>query len=618
MKKITSLAICLFACSSLSTATAQSKFFPERQRLTPEQVKSGVPFVLCTVSNTDSEKFYDKEQQDFVNGISESSKLKAERVGETNKYKIKNLTSNLYLGYSGSNVTWTEIGGAKSFEIESVSISPEVGSGASQYPLAMNDGRYDLVSGAWGAERKELLIRLRDGANIFNCVGNGGNNGRAEFRRGTWGWTVFVPYAPVDITLNSEGRAPVNKVSFKGYSIDESDYSAGDGNIGYLIGSNNIVSETNTSFTFDIYANPKVPQGNKVYYIKGQDAVRGYIYNETTNPKNEKGLNFVWTTGRTPNKAFDKESNDFKWFVLDRDGKKYFYNLGANKFAVPLEKSYSGGNYSADARSLTWVFTSVPAPVEFSDIPSKPSYSRVTSNGVTLSISPSYNGPCISYYQDGDVGVPLTFIEAKGTYTTPEQVETIFRNLTLSFRDGGDGFQYATFYGDSHVKIPDNEEVEVYIATGSTVENKITLQKKDTKVLPAGQGVLLRKKTASSLQLEVNYDHSQVPTFTDNILKGTVEENVSTGGSYVLNKQEGQGVGFYQLSAPTLPPYRATLPASAVGTGGAPVLFDWTVTGLNGLSVEGNKAGAIYDLLGRPAAKATKGLYIVNGKKVLF
>lgn len=607
MKKITSLAICLFACSSL-TATAQSKFFPERQRLTPDQVKEGVPFVLCNTSLSDSEKFYDKERHDFVDGLSVSSKLQAEKNGSTGKYYIKHIQSGQYLGYNGKEVTWNEKSQAKTFNIEAVSISPEEGSGAARYPLAIGSSSYDLVSGAWGRENKELLIRLRDGNKIFNCVGYGG---RAEFRGGNQGWTVFAPYAPVDITLSSAEREPVNKLSFKGYIVDESDYPAGEGKIGYLLNPNGMVSEENKSFTFDIYNNPKAPEGNKIYYIKGES--RGYLYYESTAAVGSKGLKFVWATSKS-NKSFDKNDNAFKWYVIEKGDKKYFYNLGVKKFAVPLAQTYSGGAYDK-----TWVFTSVPAPISFEDISGKDRYSKITSNNTALSISVGYDGPCISYDVAGDGGLPFTFIEAKET-SIPAEADAMFEKLNLTFNDGGDGYQYATFYGDSHVALPENAGVEVYIATGNNAENKITLQKKETNVLPAGQGVLLRKQTATPLQLEVSYDHSQVQSFDGNLFVGTVEENVPSNGSYVLNKKEGQGIGFYQLAASvtSLPPYKATLPASAVGTGGAPVLFDWTVTGLNGLSVEGNKAGAIYDLLGRPAAKATKGLYIVNGKKVLF
>lgn len=611
MKKITSLAICLFACSSLSTATAQTaqqpekpKLFPENQRLTPEQVKAGNEFLLCTVSPNDNSNFFDrsnKETGDFINfsSITAASKLKAEPAGG-DKFYIKCVSTNDYLAYDNNRVKWVaEKSEAKTFTIESVS--------RQQYTAPWNG--YDIVAGGFGASNAEKLIRIRDNNKIFNSDGRWN---KAKFAAGTFGYTVFVPYAARQIDLNRKEGESISRVAFDGYTVGQEDVPNEPNFLGLLKEGEEVdyrVSAANTSFSFNYLPLKATPGANKIHYIKGE--TRGFLFYNATGTNGK----FVWSTAKNPQTTFDHQSPNFKWVVFKTGGKQYLYNIGAQKFAVPLAKAYSEGSYSGS----TWVFSSIPAPIDFEPIEGKTAYSRVRSNNIDLSISVDYTGPCISYYEAGDGGVPFTFIQTSDNLAEVRaKIAEKIGKLEVPFSDGGDGYKYATFYGDSHVALPENAGVEVYIATGNNAENKITLQKKETNVLPAGQGVLLRKKDDSILHLEVVYNHSQIPTFTGNLLRGTVEENVPTEGSYVLNKKEGQGVGFYQLSAPTLPPYKATLPASAVGTGGAPVLFDWTVTGLNGLSVEGNKAGAIYDLLGRPAAKATKGLYIVNGKKVLF
>ena len=45
---------------------------------------------------------------------------------------------------------------------------------------------------------------------------------------------------------------------------------------------------------------------------------------------------------------------------------------------------------------------------------------------------------------------------------------------------------------------------------------------------------------------------------------------------------------------------------------------DGTTTGINALETETPGTQAIYDLSGRRVGKAQKGLYIVNGKKVIL
>lgn len=88
---------------------------------------------------------------------------------------------------------------------------------------------------------------------------------------------------------------------------------------------------------------------------------------------------------------------------------------------------------------------------------------------------------------------------------------------------------------------------------------------------------------------------------------------------YVLNYKEGTGVGFYKLtSGKTLGVGKAYLTYSS---GGAPGYFGFgETTGIN--AVNGSEFmvndSEIYDLQGRRVAQPAKGLYIVNGKKVVI
>jgi hypothetical protein len=91
------------------------------------------------------------------------------------------------------------------------------------------------------------------------------------------------------------------------------------------------------------------------------------------------------------------------------------------------------------------------------------------------------------------------------------------------------------------------------------------------------------------------------------------------GTNYVLQKN-GSEVNFYKVidTAATVKPFRAYLSVPSP----APVLyfnfFDMETTGLN--DVRGKMAdfrGDFFDLQGRKVANPTKGLYIVNGKKVM-
>ena len=90
--------------------------------------------------------------------------------------------------------------------------------------------------------------------------------------------------------------------------------------------------------------------------------------------------------------------------------------------------------------------------------------------------------------------------------------------------------------------------------------------------------------------------------------------------SYVLQKQDAN-VGFFKVTgAKTINPFRAYLTAS----GNAPslsIIFpeDNDVTGISEIEKMKNADNVtIFDLQGRKVAQPQKGLYIVNGKKVIF
>ncbi len=101
----------------------------------------------------------------------------------------------------------------------------------------------------------------------------------------------------------------------------------------------------------------------------------------------------------------------------------------------------------------------------------------------------------------------------------------------------------------------------------------------------------------------------------DNKLKGTMAPTYVAADKYYGLK----GAEFVKVSAGTVPAGKALLPAGEVnGVKALSFRFD----GADGISEiirngENEKMSAIYDLSGRRVVKPTKGLYIVNGKKVV-
>ena len=88
---------------------------------------------------------------------------------------------------------------------------------------------------------------------------------------------------------------------------------------------------------------------------------------------------------------------------------------------------------------------------------------------------------------------------------------------------------------------------------------------------------------------------------------------------YTLQNKSTHGIGMYKYNGTNIKAFRAYLPYTAPAEGGAlRIVFDDVTTGIEGIEVNDGGKTAIYDLSGRRVSRMTKGLYIVNGKKVFI
>ena len=100
-----------------------------------------------------------------------------------------------------------------------------------------------------------------------------------------------------------------------------------------------------------------------------------------------------------------------------------------------------------------------------------------------------------------------------------------------------------------------------------------------------------------------------------NILNYSDAETVADGTQYIL-AEDGGVVGFYK-AAGTIPARKAYL-VSPVGANFLSFCFDDETTGIEKVeNAAVNANGTMFNLAGQRVAQPTKGLYIVNGKKVV-
>ncbi len=191
---------------------------------------------------------------------------------------------------------------------------------------------------------------------------------------------------------------------------------------------------------------------------------------------------------------------------------------------------------------------------------------------------------------------------------------TVTMNLTA--HEGATGEYWMTFYND-YYNFEADANTKVFTAELS--DNSLTLTElKDDKIVPSGNAVIL-KSTSSPIVMTLTETDSN-NDFSDNQLEGVYDPagEKSDGNMYALNKG-AQGVGFYKLADGSTLGYGKAYLWYDGSSSSSFFGFDGETTGVN--EVRGQMEdvrGEYYDLQGRRVAQPAKGLYIVNGKKVVI
>lgn len=180
---------------------------------------------------------------------------------------------------------------------------------------------------------------------------------------------------------------------------------------------------------------------------------------------------------------------------------------------------------------------------------------------------------------------------------------------------------YATlYYSDRALVVPENVYAYTYKVTNGKLDESYLYNAGET--IPAATGVVL-KAAPGEYTFAASQEAGEVDT--DNLLKGSDEATLTTGGAVYyklsLNKAgDANSVGFYYGAADgaafTNGAHKAYL-ALPAASGVRAFLFNGnTTTGIQN-ATSNNAATQVYDLQGRRVQSAQKGLYIINGKKVL-
>ena len=180
---------------------------------------------------------------------------------------------------------------------------------------------------------------------------------------------------------------------------------------------------------------------------------------------------------------------------------------------------------------------------------------------------------------------------------------------------------YGTFSSTEAINFSDDDDLTIYkvqISGSSAVLSPV-----DSKLVPANTGVLLKKDGGGAITGKVI---GSAPAIADNDFKAATTAKTQADATsgydiYVLNK-EASTYGFFKLSASgTLAAGKAyiEMPESFVGARLSFVFEDEETTAIDAVrSHQTISNNEYFNLAGQRVAQPTKGLYIVNGKKVII
>ena len=190
----------------------------------------------------------------------------------------------------------------------------------------------------------------------------------------------------------------------------------------------------------------------------------------------------------------------------------------------------------------------------------------------------------------------------KGTYSrkVPQGFSTLC--LPFAYTCGNKNFTISTFGG---------------------LENGKTLILSDVKTeVAANTPVIFEAKSVGNLTLSTNKSFklngsTSLAVAKDGVsLVGTYAKIAAPEGSYVLQKHGDNDEAFFLVGStvPSVPANRCYLEGSAAGV--KAIAFPDGATAIEALEADASN-GDIYDIAGRRVSKADKGIYIVDGKKVI-
>lgn len=364
----------------------------------------------------------------------------------------------------------------------------------------------------------------------------------------------------------------------------------------------------------------QMPEDGKAYRIKVPyiNGTANYLYSDGNNE----------TSNRVGNKADDQitDKND-KVFVCHIVNGKYMFATNHGTYLSWADSGDGNKSYKTSAQTTTYVaqndWTIEPATLEKgagivsltnrADVFGYVQMKGLGKDGTTTYYLNSRINDAFVAAHSADKFYDANNGVNRSCYYQFEEAAEYPNTITFHDATGINGVSHiATFSAPFATIIP--EGVKAYYVSAKGTEATMTAI--EAQAIPANQGVILTSESGEAATM-VPAASETAATITGNQLGNSAgnTRSLTAGEGYILGNGS-EGTAFYPCNAGSLPINKAYLLGN--GEGSAIVMnFGNAVTGINTIAAPASAKAPIFDLSGRRVVKATKGLYIQNGKKVI-
>ena len=345
-------------------------------------------------------------------------------------------------------------------------------------------------------------------------------------------------------------------------------------------------------------------------YAKGSD---GVYYKTDATTFGETG---TFTDGETINKTVDYTTadNDIVFYsegeaAAVNSANNYSYSNGADghvAYQNARNRGISVGSLDAGRYSFDVVFTGVH----------KRSLGlRHDTDDPLIIVQPSKTGESSTEFTldatTADLYINGANYSDKKTLQSEDFDYVVIRRVNNVSAEINTESNLTTFCSTSTVTVP--EDVMVYIAT-SADNNTVQLERVDTKVIPAGTGVILYSAEAGTKALTVG-GTADASLYANNIFKAATSDVTAGDNTYALVKGKQ---GFAKVKAGVIIPAGKAYLETTAGSKLA-INFGGETTGISKVATEltAPENSAMYNLAGQRVSNSYKGIVIKNGKKFI-